>query len=404
MAPRLYRHARSNLTAAGGTELLRAHSASWHEQNSDVGFGSFAINNDDAQLSLISKGDFIRVTDDTNPAMRAFFVVENRRKATVDEGEEWGQTTVFEGRGHGCVLEEGIVLPEWFGFEGKPTTDYRTFGFASRYFDDSTWPAAVVSSDDMFGTPQDWHDTRDGSWIWDRTVNGAFTAPVMDAYFRKVYSTAAAKRAVIFMAVDDLGELWHNNALLTVEEDWYKGQSRSAEVELTPGDNLIAVKASNVNVAKAGLKVACYLLDANNEPGTLLFESDATWKCLGVEPGDDVPGYTPGGILEQALFEMSSQDIVAGHHALADVTIGFDQWNDSDGTAWPTVTDFAVRIGTSILDLARMLAEVYVDWAMDRDTLRLEAWVKGQRGGASGVQLYAGQGGSITSLVHEGTG
>jgi len=402
MAPRLYRHPRSNLTAAGGTELLRIHSPSVRLQDSEVGFCSFAIQNDDAQLSLLRKGDFIRVTDDTNPAFRTFFLYERRRKATVDETEEWGQTTVIEGRGHGAVLDEGLVLPEWLLSVGEPATDSRTYNFSSRYYDDSAWPLAVVSAASNFGVPQDWWYVPDGDWMWDRTVNGSFTAPAGDCFFRKNYSTANSKRARAFIAADDLYELWHNNALLTTETDWYKGQSKSVELELTPGDNQFAIKATNVNVAKAGVKFALYELDGSNEPGTLLLESDATWRCKGYPSPE--PGYTPGGILEQALFEMGATDVVAGHKALTDVTIGFDAFNDSDGAPWPTVTDFAVRIGTSITDLARALSEVYIDWAMDPDSLRLEAWVKGTRGGPTGVNLYPGAGGSVTSLVHDGEG
>lgn len=409
MAITAHRHTRASIAAAG-TELVRAKRKSVHDASSDTGAWSLQLQNNDAQANLLRYGDLVKFTDEDNPDARFTGVYEKRRRATVDEAEEFGQFTVYEGRGHVAILDEGIVLPEWLNdgahTDDNPALTSRTFNFSSRYYNDSAWPNAVVTADESFGTPQDWWDTRDGSWIWDRILTGiypaGFLAPIGDVYFRKSYTNASDKRVRIYQATDDLGELWADNDRFLEEVDWYHGQSQNVELELPAGTHVFAVKATNVNLAKAGLKFAMYELDANNEPGTLLLESDATWKCLGYPAA--APGYTPGGIVKRVLFELGSTPIVGTHKSLTDVSLGFDEWNDSDGAAWPTVTDFAVRIGDSPVDLLRQLAATYIDFAMDPDTLRLEAWVKGTRGGASGVELYAGTGGSLTSLDHEGTG
>lgn len=390
-----HRYARSNLGLDLG-ELLRSHRRTFRLQENDCGSGSFLLQNDDAQWASVVRGDIVKFFDAGIPSFA--MLVEERGKASVSPAEEWGQVTEFRGRGTLAVLDEAVVWPERTDAVSDvavpPNSEARVFNFSSANFSDLAWGSAVATdyTGQAGSEPQGWPADSPGTWIWDRDTSGN-DAPIGDAYFRKSFTLGVNSRVRVHIAGDDLYELWIDNAPVLSEDRWYAGQSRNVEVSLSSGDHLIAIKGTNVNVAKAWVRLGLYTLTADNELDTLIVETDTSWKVLGYPA--EAPGFTPGHILEILVDEAQARD------ALTDVVLGFDRLNDSDGAAWPTTSDVAVRFGTSYLNVARQLAETYIDVAMAVDVLRLEAWVAGTQGGPSGVVL---DGSTITSLDLEGEG
>lgn len=350
-------------------ELVRTHGRQFRVQRNDCGSGLFLIQNDDSQLPVLAYGDVVKFRIDGSVA-RFAMLVERKRIAKVSQGEEHGEVTEVSGRGTLAVLEEAVVFPEFPVGDDRvlPSSDARVFNFSSSYLSDASWAWATENDSSDYGVPQDWPDVNVGTWIWDRDVT-ASNVPIGDCYFRKSFSLAADERVQIHVAADDLYEVWVDNQLVLEEDRWYAGQSQNVQVDLDSGSHLIAIKAHNVNVAKAGLKVAVFGLDANNEADTsdVKVESDATWKVLGYPAGP--PGFTIGKILDVLLDEARARG------ALTDVTVGFSDTRDSANSLWDIEVNSSFRFGMDYLAVIRQIAAAgYAEFSMRADTLILDAF------------------------------
>lgn len=79
-------------------------------------------------------------------------------------------------------------------------------------------------------------------------------------------------------------------------------------------------------------------------------------------------------------------------------TLGCTDTHDAAGVAWPSTPDVSLACGLKGLAVLAQLAEAYVDLEMDKTSLELNVWIKGTKGGPSGVTYTVG---NLTELIHE---
>ena len=386
------------------TELEDSHSRSWQDRISDPGGGAFSLQNDDADRAACAFGRVVRYSIDGVPRFAA--LIESKTIRGVAPGEEADQLSDYKGRGTMARWEDFVVYPE--GGTSRPN-DTRTFNFASSYFDDAGWGFAVQDEQGTgdaggprYGFPTNLPPEAEPAWwIWSQAKNGAGSMPAGDAYFRKTYNSPG-ELVRIFITADNAHELWLDNALLEVDSVTMAGGVgwaglKSIDRWLSPGNHLFAIKATNlpgVDPNPGGvLMAAVKLVEQGSQLGATVLVTDSSWKALGYPAAP--PGFTPRRVLEILLTEAQTRGAVPG------LTIGGTNAVDSDGVAWPVSPDISVRVGTDGLSVLRQLSEAYIDCAMDPASLRLDVWVHGGKGGASGVVFAAGV--NIVEAVHDVT-
>lgn len=112
-------------------------------------------------------------------------------------------------------------------------------------------------------------------WIW----SPAYTkdqVPVGTCYFRKVIEVQKPQLAQVHVACDNQYELFVNGKPVGSGGDWRKMNVHDIAPHLTPGRNVVAIKAMNLDEGAAGLAARVLV----QEPGSTMqcFSTDQTWR------------------------------------------------------------------------------------------------------------------------------
>lgn len=392
----------SSSPSTPGTTLTGARELTFQEVLNDSGAGSVTIQNDDPQLSLLDFNGYLQWCVDG--VQQFCTIIETSNPEEVAQSEEAGQATTFEGRGLIAEWERATVRPE-LGFNKKPYGSSRLFGFASPYFDDSTWTPALERfiQSDFDGPPVALGGVPDNApepfvyWIWSRAAdnipNPGETSPGT-SYFRKEFIVGEASSTGggtyrLCLAVDNT----HVAYIDGLEVSRYDGPSTQDQntlhelnIELSNGPHIIAVEGSNIlGVSNtAGVYVFLSLFSSGGlDGGGPIVVSDDTWVCL--DYPSTVPGFTHGHVLEILLDEAQEDWLLNGW------TLSFDATQDTDGTPWPLIPGgISVQVGADLLTVLRQFAESGIDFAADPDAKILNAWVTRQKGGDPGVTFTDG--------------
>ncbi len=219
-------------------------------------------------------------------------VAGSRKQLDADRGDLWDS-----GR---LETDRSIHLP----YQGKPLPSRRKCWWKVRVWDEqdrvSPWSPAAFWT---MGLPaeDDWHhaqwigldepeeggieltDLKQANWTWYPEGNPRVAAPPQTRYFRRVISLPADRtvgRAMCFFAGDDQCVLYVNGAQVGVS----RGHPALIGVDLAgrlhPGDNILAVSATNVpSVPRnpAGW-IASLRVEFDRGPPLVVF-SDRLWKC-----------------------------------------------------------------------------------------------------------------------------
>lgn len=370
-------------------ELDESFARTWQDQLNDAGSGQLSLQNDDPDLADCGLRRIVRFDLDDEPAFA--MIIESKRRQSTAAGEEADENTDLTGRGTLALWERMVVYPE-APLSWSPFADDRLFTFAAIGFDDSGWSPVVVTPEaGNYGEIADWPDPT-AAWVWDRDNDGVGVySPLGDVYLRKAFTTVDEQTVEVRGAADDAFDAYLDGVRILTEGPVFIGQSQSTQLGLSAGDHVLAVKARNNNTLKAGFRLTMMTVNTDATLGAVVVNTDDTWVCLGYPATP--PGFTPGAIVRILLEEAQARG------GLADVTLGFDDDVDSDGTAWPDAPDVAFRVGLDGLSVLRQLAETYVDVAMAPDELRLDAWVHDGRGAATAAVLEAGV--NLVELTHE---
>lgn len=189
----------------------------------------------------------------------------------------WNEARLVGMDSSGSALKEVIkrgysVWSEWASFP-EGTTSLRLsikysdgnaevgngYVWVKRYI--CPWNTASCPSDDS------------ALWIWDRDSRSG--APTGDTYFRKRFTVASLTTARLVVRADDMAEIYLDGQKLNVSPS--ASQASEIQVSLSPGEHVIAAKATNTS-GPAGLVLT--LVDGN---GATIVHTDGTWKVLGYQ-------------------------------------------------------------------------------------------------------------------------
>jgi hypothetical protein len=399
--------------------LAGSHSRSWQEQLDEPGAGDFSLQVDDADLPAFL-GDGDDVVTFSYKGVEAFTLLCEKWESTaVSEGEESDQVRKYSGRGHLAVLERGVIYPT-LGCDKQPIEEDRLFNWASPQFDDSSWTTATLVH--TYGPARtDWgiNDNLDPAWpdnnakiMW--AADGTPTAAEPgDVYFRQSFSIAADGTYRLYVIADNFGEVYIDGQFMLApgagsQADGFTSAA-TADVTLTAGTHYFAAVVTNSSITSvpgpqtpnpAGVAFTIVTVDAGGAIGVVAARS--TTAMLHLPYPVTVPGMTPGQALGIVLAETQARG------GLPFVTLSFDDDLDTAGTPWPIVADIATKVGNDLLAFVREVSGTYIDVYMAPGTWVLDAWVKGDRGGASGVAFVAATdpmdplSGNLVGLEHKG--
>lgn len=392
------------ISVTRGGDSIDAFARSCRVQKNDVGTVSFEVLRDTEDALNIGVGQErfeLTVTDDLSGSDLVMMVGRTGAWSQVhdDQAEESAQTYSVSLPGALSTLADAIVYPrvETGLFQSKADTRY--FNFASPDWDGwLAWPAAVelfeqgnaATSLYSYLNPKDWPDP-DAFWIWGTawSTGPNPAAAVGPCYFRTEFSIADPATLAIYITADDTWKLYIDGE--TVDEhdvvyDWDK--TFRVDKNVNPGTHTIAVYCTNLNVPiyLAGLIVSIFRIFGDGELQELVLHTDSTWSTLAYPATP--PGMTPGEIMVILMDEA----LARGSLTLAGDawSYDFDGATDSNGDAWAQVVEITMRIGETVLDALRKLAETWVDIRVDMATQTLQMVNKGGFNTNPNVNLLEG--------------
>jgi putative heme-binding domain-containing protein len=115
----------------------------------------------------------------------------------------------------------------------------------------------------------------EANWIWSPAYPKD-KVPVGDCYFRKSFRIDQAEFGQVHVACDNQYELYVNGRLVGQGADWRKMDVHDITKLLTPGENVVAIKATNTDAGAAGLVARVVVKEAG---GTFQsYSTDGTWR------------------------------------------------------------------------------------------------------------------------------
>lgn len=334
----------------------------------DAGSGSLTVGIDDPDASCLSCGKIVALALDGEP-IGSFVIEEINYDSRPRDGTSAARTVRASGRSSLAVLESAIVYPELGAGRLSPAT--RLMNFTSKDYEQKSppWTAAVPIkrqgdvTGQWDGAPMDWPDP-DAYWIWSRLQSGGSPPqPVGRSYFRRPFVLGQKTPVTIFVTADDGFELYLDGTLVAQETKAFMwAETRTFDVLLDAGPHLLAIVGINMvrdSVSTNVAGVICSVVErteGGESFGQVLVRTDNTWSAL--DYPSRAPGMTPGRIMRVLVEEAQRRGALTG----VDLLFGDDR--DSMGIPWTSEMDFELQVGTSLLQVARMIGEMGVDVEM----------------------------------------
>lgn len=376
------------------------------EVYNDVGAATVVLPRASADVSQIVTNRWIKFR--YNGAVIFSTRIGPRRQHTIDQGEEAEQVLTISGPGGLAALKDAVVHHHPNTGRLGNEADTRYFNFASLDYPDwqsTPWIAAkaLYRQDDAaspygFDVPDGWPDGT-AYWMWGTTVGGGSPPhAVGDCYFRTTFTAATEGDYSIFFAADDGGEVWVDGVLLHSQtEAFLFRQTIRIDRFLAAGSHTIAIKGTNISrptspsTNRAGVLVAVYRTISGGELDTLAVHSDSTWKALAYPA--TAPGFTAGELIGNLFDEAVARGCLDVWLTL------FSDTHDAAGVIWSGEIDIGFRVGETLLDVLRKLAEASIDFRMDYNLIRLLVYNQG--GLNTGAAVVLTEGVQILDLEHD---
>lgn len=358
--------------------LERAHRREMVDAHNDHGAGSFSVDIEDSQLSMIQPRRVIRWRIDGTDRFASY--VDDRPRVMFDPETERPSLRV-EGPGLAGWLGAGkggaIVWPV---YTGRTHATARHHGWASHGFSTSSWdnvtsvagqqrsPASSLPR--LAGEPRGWPDGR-AEWIFTHHATqsgGQMFHNDTRALFKRNLPGISGGPARIYVA----GTAW--TLYYDGEEVGSGGGFRNmAEFDVQiphQAPTPIALDVEHQRVPEFQTSIGIIMLtmkrlDSDGNPGKTIFRTftpgifgsgSHQWRAL--RNPDPVPGVTSGRILRTHIDEAKSRNALPG----LDYDFGHD--TDSNGEPWAvdTIND-SFEIGTQVYDVLQRLSQDYgIEW------------------------------------------
>jgi putative heme-binding domain-containing protein len=113
------------------------------------------------------------------------------------------------------------------------------------------------------------------NWIWSPAYPKD-QVPVGDCYFRKSFRVQQAEFGQVHVACDNQYELYVNGRLAGQGADWRKMNVHDIALYLLPGENVVAIKATNTDAGPAGLVARVIIKERGGTYES--YSTDASWR------------------------------------------------------------------------------------------------------------------------------
>lgn len=382
-------------------ELDMTFARQWQDQLNENGTGEFDISLDDPDVAAITDDMVVRF--DLYDFAAFTWLPRDRESRLIAEAEEHDQTAHISGPGHIAVFEEALVYPAR-GVDALPVQEDRNFDWTVVDFDDAAWINATVLATvyEAQNGPRQWPYTPFGQNFPepDAPVIGPHmatneAAPGGPCYLRGTITCEGGLHA-LYALIDNYGEVYIDGQQIIVVSavDGFINASYLS-IELSPGPHVFAVRCVNFDDPEdvhnfpgyrkgqgpMATALSLWKADANGQPVSLVGHADDTWRIVEFPPSP--PGMTAGEVIRHVVQEAQ----VRG--AIPFIELGFNDDTDSSGQPWPIVTTISTKVSTDLLTFFREMAATYIDFALDRASWTLRAWVHGTKGDVSNVEAHA---------------
>lgn len=339
----------------GGT-LAGSYGRQYREQKNETGSLQFSVLNDDVPgLAVVAAKVVLTHTPDVGSGTSKFMGrIGSFSDANLAIAEESAQATTIAVPGVLATLADGVVYPKApLGSQGDPT-DTRYFNFASAdYTGWLSWPAAteLLKWRDGDHFPRNWPDP-DAWFIW-----GPDQAPFGNSYLKTSFTLDEDDDCILYLTADDNWIAYVDGVELGHGEKYFGlADTNQFPVFLKAGDHVVALVGINIYPANAHIIVALYR--QGPYVNQLVVHSDSTWNVLSFPAVP--PGMTPGQIFGILMDEaLARGGLTVGGTAW---TRDFGDVNDSNGNPWRQQVELTCTVGESLLDVARKMAETWVDF------------------------------------------
>ena len=366
--------------AANSTKLAdldSAYEVSFLDELSNVGRGQATVLIDDTDYTSAKNARHLRFKIGN---VYAFTSRIERQEFTVDRGERGSYAMRMSGRGIAAALDDVIVYPRG-GITARPSSDSRTFSWASPELSTDSWPSAVVAHSglapnartvppvpDPWFPPKGWSSVLSGSdWIWSRFTG--FGTLAGTSLFRSTFIVSGAQRVAIFYTASSRCRIYIDGILLTPswtsepnEESFI--YAHRATPYLSNGTHHIAVEAESQawtptlpGVSRGLLHVSVHAgggVGGSYSSGNLLLGTSSSWKCLDYPTVWPAP--TVGTILSTLLVEAQNRGL------LSLWSLSCTSTTDSAGQPWSQDAAFTFQIGSTYLDVLRQMADSAIEF------------------------------------------
>lgn len=340
------------------------------EHNRDGG-GSFKIRVDDEAFAdtphLLDEGNLVEVIDSGRTV--GWWEIASKPRETIPVGEHAEEFYDVSGPGLLQSLEHGIVYP--YGGTRRTASESRTFNFAGAagaWLDPAEWSTPVVVPASTWpGYPapvteqnqQGWPVTS--SWVWDRDSTSG--APVGDVFLRKTFSTTGTKQVRVYATCDDVAGVYlDGEPVVTITEFYAWQRSFQVDLDLGPGEHVLAVRGRNRNGDRAGVNVAVVEMPSSGEVGDqhrLAWTGSAGWLIRAY------PATAPGWSCGLVMATLVDEAVARGVRTLSYLDLNFDGDADTYGAPWQDALDWQWSVGTSVREVATQFAETVSDVWVD---------------------------------------
>lgn len=408
---------------------VNTRARNWQELLSDAGTASLTFQKDDPDLAeVVAPNTLVNFLLDGTLAFTA--LLETFEAVILDAGGGAVEATIWRGRGHLALLERGLIYPA-LALGSRPIENDRGFNWQAAIYDwvgNGAVPATALCSvlQAQTGTwPEPWdsnfaHNAAD---VLGPSSGSTSQAPAGACYYQQTVVVLIAGLYEVQVLMDNYGEVYFDGALLmSPGQDSGQGDGFSKvekrSLQLTPGLHTINARAFNASYGvlnPTGYAFCVAVLNPDGTTGAVIAASSVADGALIFEYPAAPPGMTPGAAILVALNECRNGTALGGGRASGDplaavnlISCSFDAVNDSAGNPWPLYANITTTVGQTLLGFLRELSATYIDFSMTPGVLELNAWIHGQRGGATAVDFHPptdprdAESGNISRLVSKG--
>lgn len=415
MAPTAWQTAQVKVYDRDGTTLratLAATGVRWTDELKGEGGASYTVPL--VQAALVSDPDLLRdaivkvgvpLTEGGAYTEVMAWLSNPGSGVLVSEEEDAGKQETPACRGIRGLIDDWLVLHDG-GLQPYGGSE-RYFGWMSSNYSDAAWSVPVAvrwdadTNPSRAGYPEIWEQLDPAScWIGKLSPVSGTLADGAVNYFRGTYVNPIERKLRLVYTGDNYVDLYVNGELITSSEDadgayGWKYEQPVHDLVYPVGPILIAAKVRNAALTTGtnpiGFIATLVTLDANGNPGTVVFRTNATnYKVT-----DAVTGQTGAKI----WLQLRTEAIARGVDSASALVPSFSATADTASAAWTDVQDRGWEVGSKGSQVTSDLESVAFDLDV-RPNMAVNAYVN--QGSDLSASVAVTQGVNLLSYSYDG--